>query len=116
ATQRIFEHELLHLVEMLVWAKSNCSADRYKGLAWNFFAHTETRHDLVTQHERARTKFDVRVGDRVSFEYEGTRHIGVVNSITRGATVLVESDRGTSYSDGKKYLKYYIPLTMLEKA
>ena len=45
----------------------------------------------------------------------GARHVGVVNRITRRATILVESDAGTAYSDGKRYLKFYIPLTMLAK-
>jgi hypothetical protein len=28
----------------------------------------------------------------------------------------VESNAGSPYSDGKRYLKFYIPLPMLEKA
>lgn len=115
AAQRVFEHELLHLLEMLVWVQSDCDAERFKALAFNCFAHTQTRHDLVTQHERARARFDVRVGDRVAFTFEGVRHAGVVARITRRATVLVESDRGTAYQDGKRYLKFYIPLPMLQK-
>ena len=116
ALQRIFEHELLHLAEMLAWGKSSCSGDRFKALAWNVFAHTQTTHDLVTQHERARAKFSVRVGDRVVFEHEGTRHEGVLNRITRRATVLVESPAGQPYSNGKRYLKFYVPLPLLKKA
>jgi hypothetical protein len=115
AAQRVFEHELLHLLEMLIWVRSSCDAERYKTLAWNYFNHTMTRHDLVTQRERARARFDVHVGARVAFTFEGVRYVGVVNRITRRATVLVESDRGTPYSDGKKYLKFYIPLPMLQK-
>jgi hypothetical protein len=115
AAQRVFEHELLHLLEMLIWVKSSCDADRFKALAWNYFNHTQTRHDLVTQRERARAKFDVQVGNRVAFTFEGVPYIGVVNRITRRATVLVESEHGQSYSDGKKYLKFYIPLPMLQK-
>lgn len=115
AAQRVFEHELLHLLEMLVWTESDCNADRFKSLAWNYFAHTQTRHDLVTQQERAQSKFDVRVGDRVSFTFEGVPYLGVVNRITRRATVLVESERGVLYGDGKLYLKFYIPLPMLQK-
>ncbi len=57
----------------------------------------------------------MRVGDRVAFTFDGARHVGVVNRITRRATVLVESSAGTPYSDGKRYVKFYIPLTMLEK-
>jgi hypothetical protein len=116
AVQRVFEHEVLHLIEMVIWGKSSCDAENFKTLAWNWFTHTETRHDLVTQHERAQAKFAVRVGDRVAFTFEGMRHVGVINRITRRATVLVESSAGTPYSDGKRYLKFYIPLGMLEKA
>ena len=94
---------------------SSCSADRFRNLVWNYFTHPETRHDLVTQQERAKTKFDIHVGDRVAFEFEGTKHIGIINRITRRATVLVESPNGVAYGDGKKYLKFYIPLPMLTK-
>lgn len=115
AAQRVFEHELLHLLEMLAYVSSDCDAERYKTLAWNLFAHTQTKHDLVTQNERARAKFDVRVGDRVSFTFEGRPLVGVVNRITRRATILVEDERGVAHSDGKKYLKFYIPLPMLTR-
>lgn len=115
AAQRVFEHELVHLLEMLVWTESSCTAERYRGLVWNLFAHPQTRHDLVTQQERARTRFDVKVGDRVTFDFDGARHVGVVNRITRRATVLVESPVGTPYSDGKRYLKFYVPLPMLTR-
>jgi hypothetical protein len=115
ALQRVFEHELVHLLEMLACGKTSCAAAPFQTLAWNLFAHTETRHDLVTQRERALARFDVRVGDRVAFEFEGVRHVGVVQRITRRATVLVESPRGTPFSDGKRYLKFYIPLAMLQK-
>jgi hypothetical protein len=115
ALQRIFEHELLHLIEMLVWGRSSCAADNFRMLAWNYFGHTETKHDLVTQHERALTKFDVRVGDQVRFDLDGVRHTGVVNRITRRATILVESPSGQPYSDGKRYLKFYVPLPLLAR-
>jgi hypothetical protein len=116
AAQRVFEHELLHLLEMLVYVDSDCDAERYKSLAWNLFAHTQTKHDLVTQDERARAKFDVRVGDRVAFTFDGRPYVGVINRITRRATILVEDERGVAHSDGKKYLKFYIPLPMLRRA
>jgi hypothetical protein len=116
AAQRVFEHELVHLAEMLVCGQSSCNGERFKGLAWGWFAHPETKHDLVTQHERAQSRYDVRVGDRVTFVFEGAPYAGVVNRITRRATVLVEDARGQPYSDGKRYLKFYIPLPMLQKA
>jgi hypothetical protein len=59
--------------------------------------------------------FDVRVGDRVAFELDGTQFHGRVNRITRRATVLVESLRGEPYSDGRRYLTYYVPLPLLRK-
>lgn len=115
AAQRVFEHELMHLLEMLVFDRSSCDADPFKRLVRNYFGHTQTRHDLVTQQERARTRFDVQVGDRVRFLFEGNPHVGVITRITRRATILVEDDQGELYSDGKRYAKYYIPLTMLHK-
>jgi hypothetical protein len=115
ALQRVFEHEVVHLLEMLAFGHSSCAAPQFQTLAWNLFAHTETRHDLVTQRERALAKFDLRVGDRVAFDFDGAPLAGVVNRITKRATVLVESVRGTPYADGKKYLKYYVPLSMLKK-
>ncbi len=115
ALQRIFEHEVLHLIEMLVWGRSSCSAANFKALAWNYFGHTETSHDLITQQERAHAKFDMRVGDRVGFEFEGKRYKGMLNRITKRATVLVESADGTIYTDGKSYRKFYVPLALLEK-
>jgi hypothetical protein len=116
ALQRVFEHELVHLVEMLVWGVSSCARDNFRALAGNWFAHTDTRHDLITQRERARVKFDLRVGDAVAFDFEGRPFAGVLNRITRRATVLVESADGEAYSDGKRYRKYYVPLQMLRKA
>lgn len=115
ALQRIMEHELLHLIEMLVWDQSSCKGRNFKTLAGRLFAHTDVTHDLVTQHERAQAQFSIRVGDRVAFEFEGTRVTGVVNRITRRATVLVHHEKGVRYSDGHRYVKYYIPLGQLEK-
>ena len=116
ALQRVFEHELVHLLEMLIWVRSSCSAARFKGLAWNYFGHTATQHDLITQRERASNRFGLRVGDHVTFVFEGVRRAGVVNRITRRATILVESAAGAAYSNGKRYEKFYIPLGQLEKA
>jgi hypothetical protein len=116
ALQRVFEHELLHLLEMLVWGDSSCSAENYKRLAARIFAHTDVTHQLVTQRERALANYQILLGDRVVFEYEGHHHAGIVNRITRRATVLVEDAHGAPYSDGRRYRKFYIPLAMLRKA
>lgn len=115
ALQRIFEHELIHLVEMLLWQASCCAAPRFKSIAGRFFGHTESNHQLITPDERARARFGIRPGDRVRFTLEGISYIGIVNRVTRRATILVEDARGPRYSDGKRYAKYYIPLGMLQR-
>jgi hypothetical protein len=114
AMQRIVEHEAIHLAEMLVWIDSDCAAGRFQAIANRLFGHTEHRHELVTQRERAAKLFDIRVGSRVYFMHEGHPVQGIVNRITRRATVLVESPQGEMYTNHKRYLKYYIPITALK--
>lgn len=115
AMQRIVEHELIHLVEMLVWIDSNCAANRFQSIANGLFLHTEHRHQLTTQRERAQKQFDIRLGDAVEFLHDGRRRRGVVNRITRRATILVEDPKGERYSNGTHYIKYYIPLRLLTR-
>jgi len=116
ALQRIVEHEIIHLAEILAWDESSCSAARFKSLVKNIFGHTQTKHQLITPREHAAVTHNIRVGQTVEFNFEGVRHVGVVNRIHHRATVLVASVRGTRYSDGKKYLKFYIPLPELRAA
>ncbi len=113
AMQRILEHELVHLSEMLIWDDSCCAAPRFQGIAHRLFSHSEHRHELITQQERAAKKFNIRVGSMVTFEFEGRPYIGSVNRITRRATVLVCDSRGELYRDGKRYRKYYVPVSQL---
>jgi hypothetical protein len=115
ALQRIFEHELLHLAEFLGWGRSSCSAENFHSLSRRIFAHEGVSHDLVTPREQAAVAFDVRVGDPVRFELDGVIYRGRVNRITRRATVLVESPRGEPFSDGRRYLSFYVPLPLLRK-
>lgn len=112
--QRIFEHELIHLTEMVVWDDSSCSKQRFQSLAFQFFTHTEATHQLITPGERAQTKFGIRPGDKVRFRVDGAQYEGFVNRITKRATVLVEDENSPLYSDGKRYARFYIPLGMLE--
>jgi hypothetical protein len=116
ALQRIFEHELLHLVEMLVWNDSNCAASRFQTIANRLFGHRAHTHQLITQRERAIKKFGLRVGDRVTFRFDGRHYEGIVNRVTRRATVLVEDPQGVRYTNGKRYAKFYIPLDHLRPA
>jgi hypothetical protein len=113
--QRIFEHELLHLAEFLGWGRSNCRANNFHALSRRIFAHEAAFHDLITPREQARAAFNIHVGDRVSFEIDGTQQTGRVNRITRRATVLVENPSGKLFSDGKRYLTFYVPLPLLQK-
>ena len=54
--------------------------------------------------------------NEVEFEYRAIRPVSIVNHINRRATILVESADGQPYRNGKKYHKFYIPLTMLKPA
>jgi hypothetical protein len=115
ALQRIFEHELLHLAEFLAWGRSNCRARNYHALSRRIFAHEGAFHDLITPRETARAAFDIHVGDRVGFELDGERYVGIINRITRRATVLVEDPRGEPFTDGRRYRRFYVPLPLLLK-
>ncbi len=116
ALQRIMEHEMIHLVEMLIWNRSSCSARRFRGIAQRLFGHRQSTHQLLTPADTARTRHNIVVGDWVSFMVEKQRQLGVVNQITRRATVLVPDRDGQHYSDGKHYRKFYVPIAKLTKA
>ena len=113
AVQRILEHELVHLVEMLCWETSSCSAMRFQQIAGRLFGHRSHTHNLITRRERAAEK-GIRIGAPVAFQFEGRRLAGRVHRITKRATVLVEHPQGEPYSDGLRYLRYYVPIASLE--
>ncbi|MFX0115432.1 MAG: SprT-like family protein [Candidatus Hodarchaeota archaeon] len=115
ALQRIFEHELIHILEMVLWGKSSCSKANFRSLARQIFAHTDINHQLVTQREIALVNFGIGIGDKVSFKDDGKLATGYVNRITKRATILVESEKGAPYSNGKRYIKYYVPISDLQK-
>jgi hypothetical protein len=110
ALQRIMEHEIIHLTELLFWGNSSCAAPRFKALVYNIFGHPSTKHDLVTPRELAAVQHGVKVGDAVEFQFEGSRLVGRINRIHHRATVLVEASNGLRYSNGKRYTKFYVPL------
>lgn len=116
AMQRVAEHEMTHLIEMMIWNDGNCSQSRFQSIARSFFGHTDYQHDLITQRERAASKFNIRIGDRVYFEAQNGRVFGKVNRITRRATVLVEDPKGERFSDGHRYSRWYVPLEKLKLA
>lgn len=113
AMLRVFEHELVHLFEMLVWRKSSCSRENFWNFAHGIFGHAGVKHDLITPAERAAKKYSVRVGDRVVFDHNGQRLVGRINRIVQRAVVLVEHPKGVRYTDGKRYLKFYVPPVLL---
>lgn len=113
ALQRIMEHEMIHLGEMLKWDESSCSGVRFRTLAGRIFGHTDKHHALVTPREHAAQVHGIKVGSRVQFSFEGRSLSGRVNRIHHRATVLVEDVHGVRYTDGKHYHKFYVPLTAL---
>ncbi len=113
AMQRVVEHEMIHLCEMLVWIHSDCNAQRFQSISQQLFGHTEHRHELVTQYQRAARDFNIRPGQRVAFRCNGKTLNGVVNRITSRATVLVPDPKGSRYNDGFHYTKYYVPLDQM---
>lgn len=115
ALQRILEHELVHLSEMIVWDKSSCAQRRFRTIAGNLFGHRESNHQLVTPAESARRSHNLDIGDPVEFLFEGKRLRGFVNRINRRATVLVPDAKGEPFADGTRYRRYYVPTLQLYK-
>lgn len=114
AMQRVFEHELIHLLEYVVFEKSSCNQPQFKKLANNIFRHKETYHDLLTQTEVAAIKYDIQPGSKVTFEADGKVYVGVVSRITKRATVMIPDPEGPFRDfQGARYLKAYVPLSML---
>lgn len=110
ALQRIMEHEIIHLLELLACGESSCAKPQFKALIANIFGHTESRHNLVTPRQRAAIHHAIHVGSIVEFQSAGITQRGRVNRITSRATVLVNSPDGQLYTDGGRYLKFYVPL------
>ena len=115
ALLRIFEHELIHLVEMLLFQTSSCSKNRFKWITGRLFAHRGVTHKLVTRREQARVTYNLNTGEQVKFKFKDLWLEGTINRISKRATVLVSDPEGERYSDGKSYKKFYVPLTMLQK-
>src|SRR6266567_7942040 len=71
ALQRIFEHEIVHLIEQLCWENSDCAARRFRDIAERLFLHRAHTHDLITRRERA-AESGIHVGSRVTFSFGST--------------------------------------------
>jgi hypothetical protein len=116
AMQRILEHEMIHLGERLIWGNSSCRAKRFQSIAARLFGHQSHTHHLVTTTEIARRDKGIHRGSVVTFLHEGRQYQGIVNRLTRRATVLVPDSSGLLYSDGVRYTKFYVPLNLLHPA
>jgi hypothetical protein len=112
ALQRVFEHELIHLTENLCWSGSNCAAGRFQDIARRMFGHEAHTHELITFAEKAR-QLGVQPGAKVRFEFEGREYSGIVNRVTKRASVLVEDPNGRAFSDGRRYRTFYVPVHCL---
>ena len=53
---------------------------------------------------------------RVKFNYQGRWISGRINRITKRATVLVDNPTGELMSDGRRYIRRYVPLSELRPA
>jgi hypothetical protein len=112
----VFEHELCHVIEFLIYKKSDCSKQVFKDIIYNLFGQHETTHKLVSEKEANYQKYKLLVGNRVLFNYEGKEIYGIINRINKRATVMSPSQYG-KYVDksGQHYTKYYVPLSGLTK-
>jgi hypothetical protein len=116
AFQMVFEHELCHFIEFYLFQSSSCKQKRFQTLAKNIFDHTDTYHALPTNREIAGEKYDLHIGDFVSFHYEEKQLKGFIHRINKRAVVMVKDQNGM-YIDkqGKRYTKYHVPLTVIRK-
>lgn len=116
ALQRIMEHEMVHLIELLLTNDSNCSATPFKRIVRNFFGHTQSKHQLLTPSDTAKARLGITPGDKVQFDLGGKTLDGFLQRVTKRATVLVPDRKGVQYDDGRRYSKFYVPLKSLRRA
>jgi hypothetical protein len=114
ALQRVMEHEIIHVVEILLWDKSSCARPRFQHMSHRFFAHTDYTHRLITPREKAQAKYGIRPGMTVRFRCNGLEKTGMIRRINKRASVLVEDRDGEPYSNGKRYSTFYVPPRLLE--
>lgn len=116
ALQLIFEHELCHVLELIVFKKSSCKRERFKVIARNLFGHTESTHHLPTPRRIAQEKYGLQIGDEVSFNYNRRQLQGTLYKINKRATVMVKDGNGGFIDhQGNHYTKYYVPIKMLNR-
>lgn len=109
----VFEHELCHAAETLLYGKTG-HGERFLSLANGLFGHTATRHKLPTRRQEA-AQNDLHIGKTVTFTYRARKITGIITYIGKTATVMVPSPYG-QYRDrnGNQYEKYRVPLTNID--
>lgn len=112
----VFEHELCHVIEFVIFYNSNCSKERFKNIARNLFGHNESYHQLPTYKQIAKQNYGFNIGDTIQFMFKDKTLHGVLYKINKRATVMVKDITG-SYTDknGNRYTKYYVPLECMKK-
>ena len=115
AALRIMEHEIIHLLEMMIFNESSCGKRRFKLIAGNLFGHRDVKHQLRARRETTQTELNLKAGDYVKFKFKEVTKRGQIIRITRRATVMVKDCRG-QYADeeGTRFSKYYVPLYCIE--
>jgi len=117
ALQLVLEHELCHVVEFILFGSSSCKGERFRTMAGNLFGHTESCHKLPTHRQIAFSALGLKIGDSISFNYEGRVLTGILYSINKRATVMVRDNSGLlADRQGRRYSKYYVPLSLIEQA
>ncbi|AOY74557.1 SprT-like domain-containing protein [Clostridium formicaceticum] len=112
ALQLVFEHEICHAIEYIYFKKSSCKGERFKTISNNLFGHTESYHQLPTYRQIANKKLGLKIGDQVSFTFQGKKVDGIIYRINKRATVMVKDKKGQFIDkEGNRYIKYYVPLT-----
>ena len=116
ALMLVFEHELCHVVEFILYHNSSCAGERFKSMSKNLFGHTESWHKLPTNRQIADKVLGFRIGDTVSFKFKDKKLTGIIYNVRKRATVLVPDSKGMFMDrSGKMYSKYYIPLRLLAR-
>ena len=103
----VFEHELCHAVETVIYGKTGHS-QRFLSLANGLFGHTQTRHCLPTRKQEA-AQSGLIIGTKASFLYQNQELTGVITYIGKTATVMVPDING-EYRDrrGNRYAKFRV--------
>ncbi|WMJ78857.1 MULTISPECIES: hypothetical protein [unclassified Sedimentibacter] len=112
----VFEHEICHVIEFLIYHKSSCSKKTFKNLIFNIFGHVESTHKLIGVKEANMSIFGMRPGDNVKFMAEGRTYNGFIQKINTRATVMCFDERGRYIDEfGRRLTKFYVPLESLMK-